>query len=107
MSTGVPDPVMEARGWLARCLSMEVYWGGASHARLKRERVTGRMCASCRVKARHAPARLVHSWAIALLEDVGLGRRCRRDGRLHDLGGVGDLGAAHELGVLPTGWVHG
>ena len=101
---------MEARGWLARCLSMEVYWGGASHARLKRERVTGRMCASCRVKARHAPARLVHSLrlrAIGLLEGVGLGRRCRRDGRLHDLGGVGDLGAAHELGVLPTGWVHG
>ena len=56
------------------------------------------------------PARLVHSLRLrakVLLVDVVLGRRCRRDCRLHDLGGVGDLGAAHELGVLPTGWVHG
>eukprot|EP00964_Phaeocystis_antarctica_P098101 scaffold64141_cov68-Phaeocystis_antarctica.AAC.8 len=47
---------------------------------------------------RHAPARLVHSLRLlakAFLVDVGDGRRCRRDGRLHDLGG-----AAHELGFL-------
>ena len=62
------------------------------------------MCVSWRVEAR--PARLVHSLRLrakVLLVDVGRGRRGRRDGRLHDLGGIGDLGAAHELGVLPRG----
>ena len=56
----------------------------------------GRKYASWRVQA-HAPARLVHSlWLLAkaLLVDVGSGLA------LHDLGGVGDLGAAHELGFL-------
>ena len=85
--------------------------GGAStHTRPNGGRGSRVSCV-CHVGYRHAPARLVHSLrlrAIALLEGVvEEGRRCRRDGRLHDLGGVGDLGAAYELGVLPTGWVHG
>ena len=53
------------------------------------------------------PARLVHSLRLrakVLLVDVVLGRRCRRDCRLHDLDGVGDLRAARELGDLPTGY---
>ena len=53
---------------------------------------------------RHAPARLVHSLRLlakAFLVDVGSGLA------LHDLGGVGDLGAAHELGFLCREWKAG
>ena len=48
-------------------------------------------------------ARLRHSLRLlARLMFVDVGLRDQLDGRLHDLGGVGDLGAAaHEIGVLP------
>ena len=51
-------------------------------------------------------ARLRHSLRLLarlIFVDVRLGLRDQLDGRLHDLGGVGDrLGAAaHEIGVLP------
>ena len=66
-------------------------------------RVGGRMC---RGGHRHAPTRLLHSLrslSRLFLIDVGLRLIYQLDGRLHDLGGVGDPGgAAHELGALPT-----
>ena len=58
----------------------------------------GRMRVSWRARLRHS-LRLL---ARLILVDVRLGLRDQLDGRLHDLGGVGDLGAAaHEIGVLP------
>ena len=53
---------------------------------------------------RHAPARLLRGLPRVNLVPVhGLGVRCRAlSARLHNLGGVRDRDAAHELGVLPT-----
>eukprot|EP00964_Phaeocystis_antarctica_P025288 scaffold14198_cov49-Phaeocystis_antarctica.AAC.2 len=55
--------------------------------------------------SRHAPARLLHSLRLlarVILVSVGLALRYQLDGRLHDLGGVGDRDSARALGFLPT-----
>ena len=54
---------------------------------------------------RHALARLLHSLRLlarVILVSVGLALRYQLDGRLHDLGGVGDRDSARALGFLPT-----
>ena len=89
------------------CCVSEVYTGGGSHARSSGA-IEPRVACVCRggQTGARAQARLIHSLlhlARLCLVDVGLGRKCRRlDGKLHDLGGIGDLGAANQLGVLPT-----
>ena len=89
------------------CCVSEVYTGGGSHARSSGV-IEPRVACVCRggQTGARSQARLIHSLlhlARLCLVDVGLGRKCRRlDGKLHDLGGIGDLGAANQLGVLPT-----